>query len=171
MLLHLRDDRGDHAVAVIRRDGRWLVTIDGETRDLDVRPDGRGGWLADAGAGRRRGRVAAREDERFVFAGGRTHRLQVVDPDRDDDADPAAGGPGVRADMPGKVVKVLVVEGDAVAAGRPLVILESMKMETELCAGVAGVVAKVHVADGQVVAQGDPLVDVAPATEDAEDDG
>jgi len=165
VLLHLRDDRGDHAVEVIRRDGRWLVTIDGETREVDVRPDGRGGWLVDADGGRRRGRVAARDDERFVFAGGRTHRLQAVDPDREDDAGPAGGDGGARAGMPGKVVKVLVAEGDPVEAGRPLVILESMKMETELCAGIDGTVARVHVADGQVVAQGDPLVDVAPAAE------
>jgi biotin carboxyl carrier protein len=63
------------------------------------------------------------------------------------------------------VVRVLVAEGAAVEAGQPLVIMESMKMETELVAGAAGTVARIHVTAGQVVAQGDPLVDVEQAGE------
>ena len=63
--------------------------------------------------------------------------------------------------MPGKVVEPLVEPGQEVQEGQPLIIMESMKMETELLAPIAGTVTAVHVAAGQVVAQGDPLVDVA----------
>jgi 3-methylcrotonyl-CoA carboxylase alpha subunit len=165
VLLYLRDNDGDHAVDVVRREGRWLVTIDGAAHELAAAPDGDGGWLVAWQGRRRRLREAARDQERFVFADGRTHRLQLVDPDRDGAGEEAAAGPGLRAGMPGKVVRVLVEAGTRVQAGRPLVILESMKMETELLAGVAGTVAKVHVTTGQVVAQGDPLVDVEPDPE------
>ncbi|MFN2370252.1 MAG: acetyl-CoA carboxylase biotin carboxyl carrier protein subunit [Candidatus Krumholzibacteriia bacterium] len=168
MLLHLRDDDGDHAVAVVRQGGRWLVTIDGREHELQAGPDGAGGWLVVWQGGRRRLRTAARGQDRFVFADGRTHHLQLVDPDQEGAAQADPAGPVLRAGMPGKVVRVLAAVGDRVEAGRPLVILESMKMETELAAAVAGTVARVHVADGQVVAQGDPLVDVAPDT-DADD--
>ncbi|HPF71317.1 MAG TPA: acetyl-CoA carboxylase biotin carboxyl carrier protein subunit [Candidatus Krumholzibacteria bacterium] len=167
MLLHLRDDDGDHALEVVRTADGWRVHLDGRALDLDAEPDGEGGWLIGLDGRRRRVRVAAAGDERLVFADGRAHRLKLVDPDQAGDDDAAAGGPGVRAHMPGKVVRVLVAEGATVAAGQPVVILESMKMETELTAGVAGTVARVHVAAGQVVGQGDALVDVAPAGDGA----
>ena len=127
--------------------------------------DGEGAWQVAWDGRRRHVRVAAQGDDRFVFADGRTHRLRLVDPDHADDAAASGGGPSLSADMPGKVVRVLVEPGRTVAVGEPLVILESMKMETELAAAVAGQVARVHVAAGQVVAQGDPLVDIEPLTE------
>jgi biotin carboxyl carrier protein len=58
---------------------------------------------------------------------------------------------------------VPVVVGQTVTAGQTVVIMESMKMETELAAAVAGTVAVVHVAAGDVVAQGAPLIDIIPA--------
>jgi biotin carboxyl carrier protein len=65
--------------------------------------------------------------------------------------------------MPGKVVAVKVAVGQAVEVGQTVLIIESMKMETELAAAVAGTVAAVHVRDGQVVGQGEALVDIQPA--------
>ena len=75
----------------------------------------------------------------------------------------ASGGTGqgtVVSPMPGKVVKVLVSEGDAVEAGAPLVVVEAMKMENELAAPKSGVVAKVLVAPGDTVEGGAPLIEV-----------
>lgn len=62
--------------------------------------------------------------------------------------------------MPGKVIKVLVAEGDEVAAGAPVVVVEAMKMENELAAPRAGVVQKVHVQPGDAVEGGARLVTV-----------
>ena len=62
--------------------------------------------------------------------------------------------------MPGKVVKVLVAEGDEVAAGVPVVVVEAMKMENELASTRAGVVQKVHVKPGDAVEGGARLVTV-----------
>jgi biotin carboxyl carrier protein len=50
--------------------------------------------------------------------------------------------------MPGRVVKVLVRPGDAVAARQPVVVVEAMKMENELRAPRAGTVAEVRVNEG-----------------------
>ena len=61
----------------------------------------------------------------------------------------------VRADMVANVWKVLVADGDSVAEGETLVILESMKMEIPVVAGTEGTVAGVHVSEGDVVQEGD----------------
>lgn len=63
-------------------------------------------------------------------------------------------------------MRLLVVPGQVVATGQPLVIMESMKMETELAAPQAGTVERMAVHEGQIVAQGDLLVAVTPAPAD-----
>jgi biotin carboxyl carrier protein len=71
-----------------------------------------------------------------------------------------AGG-NVVSPMPGKVVKVLVKEGEPVEPGRPLVVVEAMKMENELVAEIAGTVQKVFVQPGDAVEGGARLVAIA----------
>ncbi len=69
----------------------------------------------------------------------------------------------VRAPLPGAVVSVLIAEGDMVAAGRTLVLLEVMKMEHPVAAAVSGTVTSVLVASGASVAAGDVLATIAAA--------
>jgi biotin carboxyl carrier protein len=64
----------------------------------------------------------------------------------------------VRAPMPGLVVQVPVSEGQEVAAGEVLVVLESMKMENELLAPRPGVVKTVHVTAGETPSLDEPLI-------------
>ena len=64
----------------------------------------------------------------------------------------------IAAPMPGKVVRVLVKTGDAVAARQPLVVVEAMKMENELRAGRDGTIAEIHAQEGQSVEAGALLV-------------
>jgi acetyl-CoA/propionyl-CoA carboxylase biotin carboxyl carrier protein len=74
------------------------------------------------------------------------------------------GGPGgehVASPMQGTVLRVEVAEGDAVAAGAVLVIVEAMKMENEIRAHVAGVVRDLGVAVGDSVRSGQPLLRVS----------
>ena len=66
----------------------------------------------------------------------------------------------VLSPMPGRVLKVLVAEGDVVEPGAALVVVEAMKMENELVSQRAGTVRKVHVAPGQNVESGARLVEV-----------
>ena len=62
--------------------------------------------------------------------------------------------------MPGKIVKIMTTEGAVVQAGDTLVILEAMKMENELKAGVDGVVKAVHIKEGQVLESGHLMVEI-----------
>lgn len=73
----------------------------------------------------------------------------------------SGGGDGVRAPLSGTVARVLVEEGQAIEAGDVLVVLEAMKMETEITAPEAGTVHAVLVSVGDAVAGGQALVEVA----------
>jgi pyruvate carboxylase subunit B len=74
---------------------------------------------------------------------------------------PASSGPGdISASMPGNVVDVVVKEGDAVAIGDPLFVIEVMKMETEIKAQVGGHVAAVHIQKGDRVTPGETLIQI-----------
>lgn len=66
----------------------------------------------------------------------------------------------VRAEMVANVWKVLISEGDSVADGDTLVILESMKMEIPVIAEVDGTVTQVAVTEGQVVQEGDLIAEI-----------
>jgi acetyl-CoA carboxylase biotin carboxyl carrier protein len=61
----------------------------------------------------------------------------------------------IRAEMVANVWKVVAAEGDAVADGDTLVILESMKMEIPVLAEAAGVLTRLAVAEGDVIQEGD----------------
>jgi acetyl-CoA carboxylase biotin carboxyl carrier protein len=63
--------------------------------------------------------------------------------------------PEVRAEIVASVWGVMVAEGDHVAEGDILVVLESMKMEIPVIAESAGVVAKLNVGTGDVVQEDD----------------
>jgi propionyl-CoA carboxylase alpha chain len=101
-----------------------------------------------------------------------THQVGVTGPEgqssfvrrAEDDADERGGVAGeCRAPLPGAVTKVLVAEGDVVAEGDGLVVLEAMKMEHTLRANGAGTVAQISCAPGQQVDVHDLLVTVEPA--------
>jgi biotin carboxyl carrier protein len=71
-----------------------------------------------------------------------------------------AGEGAVTAIMPGKIIRVLVAEGDEVAEGDVVCILEAMKMENELKAPKSGKVKALHVELGQDVELGAVLVEI-----------
>ena len=69
------------------------------------------------------------------------------------------GGPTeVRAIIPGQVVSVSVVAGDAVLAGQQLLVVEAMKMQNELRAPRDGVISRVAVGAGQTIDVGDIML-------------
>jgi biotin carboxyl carrier protein len=77
---------------------------------------------------------------------------------RGDDGDTRSGPLAMAAPMPGRVVKVHVKVGDAVAARQGVVVVEAMKMENELRSPRAGTVKEVRVAQGALVEAGTVLV-------------
>lgn len=72
---------------------------------------------------------------------------------------PPAGAGSLAALMPGKIVKLLVAEGDEVAAGDVVLILEAMKMENEIEADRDGKIKAIHVSAGDNVEGGQALID------------
>jgi oxaloacetate decarboxylase alpha subunit len=75
-------------------------------------------------------------------------------------APPEAAGPRQTIESPlaGNIVKVNVVAGQTVAAGDTVLVLEAMKMETEVRAPAPGTVAEIRVKEGDAVALGAPLL-------------
>ena len=95
-----------------------------------------------------------------VTIGGRRFEIAVTDPRR-----LSRGGRGldrqgrqrVTAPMPGRVVRVLVAEGDALEAGAGIAVIEAMKMQNELKAPKTGRVTSLSIREGATVAAGDVL--------------
>jgi oxaloacetate decarboxylase alpha subunit len=73
-------------------------------------------------------------------------------------AAPAGGGEPVSAPLAGNIFKIHVGPGDQVNEGDTLIILEAMKMETEVRAASAGTVSAIQVSEGDSVAVGDQLL-------------
>ncbi len=70
----------------------------------------------------------------------------------------SAGKAMLTSPMPGKVVKLLVKEGQEVGAGQGVIVVEAMKMENELKSALAGKVKEIFVEEGQVVESGAKLL-------------
>lgn len=77
---------------------------------------------------------------------------------RDGDATVPAGADVVRAPLQGTVVTISIADGDRIAAGAPLLVMEAMKMEHVVTAPAGGVVCRVLVAAGDSVLEGASLV-------------
>jgi len=133
------DSQGLEAVREVEP-GVYSILLEG--RSFEVRsvpaPDG---LIVDAGS--RRFTV----DVRDARNGARRSRSAL-----------GSGRKNISAPMPGKVVRLLVREGDTVDSGQGLVVVEAMKMQNELKAPRAGRVAAVRVRDGDTVTAGDTLV-------------
>ena len=60
----------------------------------------------------------------------------------------------IGANIPGNIVKVLIKEGEEVATGQPIAIIEAMKMETNIISAVDGTIDKIYVKQGDQVVSG-----------------
>lgn|SRR5262245_42236071 len=72
----------------------------------------------------------------------------------------STGPTSVTAPMPGKLVKLLVSDGDAVKEGQGVAVVEAMKMQNELKALKSGTVERVRVVEGQSVNAGECLLTI-----------
>lgn len=66
----------------------------------------------------------------------------------------------LNAPMPGKIVELMVAEGDTVSAGDPVLILEAMKMQNEIRTEAAGIVTRIHVKPGMNVMKDEILLEI-----------
>lgn len=96
-----------------------------------------------------------------LFLDGRTHHFHRLDP-LDGGEEATAGGDRLIAPMPGLVKIVRVREGEAVAKGQALIIMEAMKMELTLTAMRDGVVESLHVGEGDQTSESAVLLLLRP---------
>ncbi len=73
----------------------------------------------------------------------------------------AADGIPIVAPLAGNIFKIKVVEGQSIAAGEVVMVLEAMKMETEVRASVAGIIGNITVKEGDAVQVGETLLRLA----------
>jgi biotin carboxyl carrier protein len=147
-------------------EGRFEATVDGRVVSFEAVAAARAGRSFLLAGSQHEVITRAKGDGTYwIGTHGATHQVEVLDP-LTHLARSARGGSGregrqqVTAYMPGRVVAVLVAEGEPVEAGQGVVVLEAMKMENEIAAERAGVLRKVHVATGQAVEGGDPLFEI-----------
>ena len=95
-----------------------------------------------------------------VSEGGEIGDIQEQPTAQSEAAAPAPSGESIDAPLAGNIFKVNVRPGDQVAEGDVVIILEAMKMETEVRASSAGTVSKVNVSEGDSVAVGDALIEL-----------
>ena len=95
-----------------------------------------------------------------VSEGGEIGDIQEQPAAQPEAAAPAPSGESIDAPLAGNIFKVNVRPGDQVAEGDVVIILEAMKMETEVRASSAGTVSKVNVSEGDSVAVGDALIEL-----------
>ena len=133
---------GDPAAQVAADPGHGPSPVAGEARTLPVEVDGR------------RFDVTVTVPEHHGRTRLRARRAAMAERER------TAHGHGdvVRSPMQGTVLTIGVAEGETVAAGDVLVVVEAMKMENEIVAHSSGVVEAVEVAAGDQVANGQALV-------------
>ncbi|HET9209509.1 MAG TPA: carboxyl transferase domain-containing protein, partial [Thermoanaerobaculia bacterium] len=144
--------RGNEYLFHVSRLDRRLFRVEAEGVRLEVlaEPPGRTGRALSCGGKSWRVSLAAQESRLLVEVDGIPHRVER-----------AAGGI-VRSPAPAVVVSLAVGEGDEVAAGDPLAVLEAMKMETTVVAPGPGRVRKVLARRNAQVAAGGPLLALEP---------
>jgi 3-methylcrotonyl-CoA carboxylase alpha subunit len=146
--------------------GRWRVRVDQSEFELasERMPDGKlrlvSGAPGEAGSGVTVAEVTPEGARRFVRLGVLDFVLEREGGSGRRRATAGAHDGGLEAPMPGVVSKVMVVVGDEVTKGQPLVALEAMKMEHLIRAPREGRVKRVAASPGQMVQAGAELVEL-----------
>ena len=141
----------------------YRVSVDGNEFFVDGKKTGRTNYSLIVDDRSFEIEVDNTDDEYRVLVDGRTYRIQLVDERRmriggAQSGLELEGRQAVSVPMPGKVIAVLVAEGDAVEKGQGLVIVEAMKMENEVRSPIAGAVKEIKVKPGDTVEGGATLV-------------
>lgn len=160
MKAHVRIGGEERLIEGERQGDCWTYRLDGAERSASVVEVEPGVYSVLAEGRSYEVRVDPDGEAMSVALGGRRFHVTVVDPRewrRPSRGISAEGPQSVVAPMPGRVVRVLMGEGDAVEAGQGLVVVEAMKMQNEIQAPKSGRVVSIPVAAGAAVAAGDVL--------------
>ncbi|MCP4623432.1 MAG: biotin/lipoyl-binding protein [bacterium] len=109
--------------------------------------------------------AAENDEEIFIHLNGRVVQLAKAGNDIkkfSSDGVEFGAKDEIATPMPGKVVKILVNEGDTIETGQSLVIVESMKMENEIKSPTNGTVKSIHFSDGDLVGPNQLIIKLDP---------
>jgi biotin carboxyl carrier protein len=108
------------------------------------------------------GEITSPDSSQYVAqTDGASYTIAVRDPRRWNRSRTVMAREGrqqITAPMPGKIVRVLIAEGQQVEAGQGLIVVEAMKMQNEIKCHAAGTVEKLLVREGQAVTAGESLL-------------
>jgi biotin carboxyl carrier protein len=159
----LLDDR-EHDLMLDISQREVVAVVDGRRYLLEVRVSDESSYLIFKDTQVYECRVNSHPGSRDtldVTLRGETYPITVIDPRRlrlDADSDRHHHGTAeIAAQMPGKVVRVLVEKGQEIAPGESLLVVEAMKMQNEMKSPRAGVVVSVNVRAGDTVEAGQLL--------------
>jgi biotin carboxyl carrier protein len=141
----------------------YRVVVDGNEFLVDGRKTGRTNYSLIINDRSFEVDVDIAEDDYRVLLDGRNYHIQLLDEKRMrlgglQSGIQLEGRQDVTVPMPGKVVTVLVSEGDQVEKGQGLVIVEAMKMENEVRSPISAEVKEIMVSAGQAVEAGEVLL-------------
>jgi biotin carboxyl carrier protein len=160
MLFEVAIDGKNYRLKLDRNDGRWTCHLDGREFEVDailVRPDVLSLRVGNTAYEVKSERVAG---DLYLWVGGTRFGAEVRDP-RSLRGRTRAGvdhGPKkIVAPMPGKVVRLLVRDGDEVELGSGVAVVEAMKMQNEIKSPKKGTVRKILKSEGEAVNAGDVL--------------
>jgi biotin carboxyl carrier protein len=149
-------------VEVEKRGAVWACRVDGKEYTVDAALTAREvmSLLVDGKAYEAK-REHSLAGELHLVMGSERFAVEVKDPrslrSRRSGAAGEEGPQKLLAPMPGKVIRVLVKEGDEVEKGKGVLVVEAMKMQNEIKSPKKGVVKKISVAEGSAVNAGDVL--------------
>ena len=108
--------------------------------------------------------MAEGENKRFIFIQGEQFILQEKEATRakrkEEESGLAEGKQLICAPMPGRILKILVSEGEKVKKKQSLAIVEAMKMEHEIKSTLDGIVKKVNFKENQMVDTEEPIIEL-----------
>jgi len=144
-----------------------LISVNGKTLEVDFESvSGQPVYSLIIDGKSHEGYVYPNEENWQVLLRGRLYQASVLD-EREKRLRTAAGGGIVeggefhlKAPMPGMIVTILVTDGETVAKGQVLLILESMKMQNELKSPKDGIIHRIRVKVGETVEQKQSLLSV-----------
>src|ERR1700689_2928819 len=153
-------DGRNYRLELSRADGCWSCRLDGRDVKIDAvlaRPDVLSLRIGNLAYEVKSERLA---NDLHLWVGSTRFAVEVRDPRSLRGRIRAGDDQGPRkivAPMPGKVVRLLVSEGDEVEPGRSVAVVEAMKMQNEIKSPKRGTVKKILVSEGAAVNAGDVL--------------
>ncbi len=161
MVYEVTVDGKPHRLELERAEGAWKCRLDGREIGVDAamaRPDVLSLLVDGRSYEIKRERTAT---DLHLWVGSTRFGVELHDPrslrSRRDGAGDASGPSKLIAPMPGKIVRVLVMEKSEVQAGQGIVVVEAMKMQNEIRSSKKGVVQKILAVQGASVNAGDVL--------------